>query len=82
MNPLETPSLRIIPHLPEHSRALLQSVEDYEASFGMRIADGLRDFMAEADFSEEYLASLHAPHDPWIHGFAAALKSEDVVVGM
>lgn len=80
---LETRSLSLTPHLPEHLRALIESSEAYEQCSGMKPAAGLRDFIVSDDVSPEWLATLKsaAGSDPWRFGFAVVHRESGLVVG-
>jgi ribosomal-protein-alanine N-acetyltransferase len=80
---LATENLRLVPHEPEHLRALIKGPEFYAKSSGMRPAKGLRDFIVSPDVSAEWLAALeHATHaDPWTYGFALRHVETGEVIG-
>lgn len=82
MNPIETERVHLIPHLPNHSLALMRSIEDYESLTGMKVAHGLGDFFTSGDVSPEFVALIDSPHSLWIHGFAIADRAEGLVVGV
>ena len=81
---MQTKNLKLLPHTPEHLRALMEGVELYEQSSGFRLANGLREFMVSGEVSPEYLARLQASTgaDPWTHGFALVQESSRTVIGM
>ena len=81
--PLETRSLRLVPHAPEHLRALVKGPECYAQSSGMRPAKGLRDFIVSDDVSPEWLAALESATgaDPWRFGFALVHVESGLVIG-
>ena len=81
---METKNLRLVPHAPEHLRALFQGPDLYEQSSGLRPAEGLRDFIVSGDVSPDYLAELHASTsaEPWKHGFALVHLADNAVIGM
>jgi RimJ/RimL family protein N-acetyltransferase len=81
---MQTKNLRLVPHAPEHLRALMEGAELYEQCSGFRLANGLREFMVSGEVSPEYLARLQASTvaDPWTHGFALVLESSRLVIGM
>ncbi len=81
---IETPSLRLVPHAPEHLRALIQGPDVYARSFGSQPAEGLRDFIVSKDVSPEWLARLESATeaDPWIHGFGLLHVASGMVIGM
>jgi ribosomal-protein-alanine N-acetyltransferase len=79
---LETKSLSFKPHNPKHLLALAQSSEKYEDASGMRMAEGVREFLQSA--SPDFFAQLQnatAP-DPWKIGFAILHKIDNLVIGM
>lgn len=82
-SPLETPSLFLTPHVPEHLRALIESSESYEQRSGMKPANGLRDFIVSDAVSPEWLATLEsaAGADPWRFGFAVVHRESGMVIG-
>jgi ribosomal-protein-alanine N-acetyltransferase len=81
--PLETRSLRLVPHAPEHLRALIKGPECYAQSSGMRPANGLRDFIVSDDVSPEWQAALESANgaDPWRYGFAVVHLENGMVIG-
>jgi ribosomal-protein-alanine N-acetyltransferase len=81
--PLETRSLRLVPHAPEHLRALIRGPEFYTECSGLIPAKGLRDFIVSDDVSPEWLAALQsaAGADPWRFGFALVQKESGMVIG-
>ncbi|MEP6603064.1 MAG: GNAT family N-acetyltransferase [Spartobacteria bacterium] len=79
---METIYLRLIPHHPKHLLALVNSVPEYEAASGMRVAEGIRDFLL-AGSPDFFVALRHgAEPDPWKFGFAVVHKIDNVVIGM
>ncbi len=81
--PPETRSLRLVPHAPEHLRALINGPECYAQSSGMRPANGLRDFIVSDDVSPEWLAALESATgaDPWQYGFGVVHLESGMVIG-
>src|SRR5262245_52944861 len=81
---VETKHLRLVPHAPEHLRALIQGLEAYERSFGFPPAAGLRDGIVSKDVSPDWLARLKTATeaDPWTHGFALVHLESRMVIGM
>ena len=79
---LETKNLTLVPHVPAHLLALMESGNAYEKASGMHIADGVRDFLLAA--SPDFIAQLQSPagRDPWKFGFATIHKIDNVVIGM
>ena len=80
---IETPRLLLTPYAPEHLRALLESIEQFEQAFGVPAADGLRTFMVSDEVSPEWLARLRTAStaDPWVHGFAIVDRTSRSVIG-
>jgi RimJ/RimL family protein N-acetyltransferase len=79
----ETKNLRLVPHAPEHLRALIESSESYEQRSGMKPANGLRDFIVSDDVAPEWLAALESASgiDPWRYGFAVVHRESGLVIG-
>src|ERR1041385_5593339 len=80
---LTTARLRLVPHQPEHLRALIRGTEFYEQSSGMKAAKGLRDFIVSPDVSVEWRAALETASeaDPWRYGFALLHCASGIVIG-
>jgi ribosomal-protein-alanine N-acetyltransferase len=80
---ISTERLRLVPHDPEHLRALIEGVESYARSSGMTAANGLRDFIVSPDVSPEWMAALRNATgvDPWRYGFAVVEIATDLVIG-
>jgi aromatic-L-amino-acid/L-tryptophan decarboxylase len=78
---IKTKNLLIVPHLPRHLRALLRSVEEFENTAGLRVADGIRDQLLSA--SKDFFARLETAKqsDPWQFGFAVVHKIDNVLMG-
>ena len=78
---LETKNLTLIPHVPAHLIALVESEGTYESLSGQRIAGGVREFLWAS--SPDYMARLRAvtKPDPWNFGFAVVHKADDVMIG-
>jgi RimJ/RimL family protein N-acetyltransferase len=78
-----TKSLRLVPHAPEHLRALINGPEFYARTSGMRPANGLRDFIVSDDVAPEWLAALSSATaaDPWTYGFALVHPESGLVIG-
>jgi len=81
-NQLKTKNLTLVPHVPAHLLALMESVDAYEEISGKRLANGVRDFLLSAspDFAVQ-LRSATEP-DPWKFGFATIHEIDNVVIGM
>ena len=61
---------------------MLTSPEEYEKLFGIRIAEGVRDFLLSA--SPPFFAQLQTATepDPWKIGLAIVHKIDNVMIGM
>ena len=81
--PTETKNLRLVPHAPEHLRALIEGNDCYARSSGLTPATGLRDFIVSDDVSPEWLAALESAtgSDPWRDGFALVHSESGLVIG-
>jgi ribosomal-protein-alanine N-acetyltransferase len=80
--PIETKSLRLIPHIPQHLLASLDSANAYEKTSGLRGANGVREFVLAA--SPDFMAQLQnatAP-DPWRFGFGVIHKIDNRLIGL
>src|SRR5688500_5750447 len=66
------PRIRLLAQTPDHFRALLEGADVYERRFGIRVAEGVRDFLVGPEVSAEFLERLNGPAapDPWKDGFA------------
>lgn len=75
--------ISLLPHTPEHLRALLEGTDVYECRFNIKVAEGVRDFLVGPDVSAEFLERLNGPAaaDPWKDGFAVLHIAESTVVG-
>jgi len=82
--PLETKRLKLVPHSPQHLRALIQGPDAYERSLGFPPANGLRDGIVSKEVSPEWLAQLETAttYDPWTHGFGLVHVESGTVIGM
>lgn len=80
---MTTKRLRLVPHAPEHLRALIESTESYERCSGLKAAAGLREFIVSPEVSADWLAALKSASetDPWRHGFALVERETDTVIG-
>ena len=81
--PYETERLRLVPYAAEHFLALIDGVEKFHESFGFPAADGLREFIASEDVSEEFLTMLRSStgENPWHFGFAIIDKGTECAIG-
>jgi RimJ/RimL family protein N-acetyltransferase len=80
---LRTDTIRLLPHTPEHLRALLEGSEIYERRFGILIADGVREFLIGPEVSEAFLTRLKTATsvDPWRDGFGVLHLADNTVIG-
>ncbi len=80
---LETARLVLTPYSPKHLLALIESEEQFEESFGLPVAEGLRGFFFSGEVSLAWRAQLHksVAEDPWVYGFAIVHREERLVVG-
>jgi RimJ/RimL family protein N-acetyltransferase len=76
-------TIELVPHTAGAVRALIESVDAYERSFGIKAAPGLRDFFVAAAVSPKYLAQLERATvaDPWTDGFAVVHVAMRTVIG-
>lgn len=81
---IETKNLKLVPHAPEHLRALIQGPDSNAQRVGSQPAEGLRDFMVSKDVSPDWLAQLESSTvaDPWTHGFGLLHAASGTVIGM
>jgi ribosomal-protein-alanine N-acetyltransferase len=80
---LETAHLRLRPYAPEQLLALFDGVAQFEARFGMPLADGMREFFVSDEVSPAWLELLRASTvaDPWTLGFAVIHRADECVIG-
>ena len=76
--------LRLFAHTPEQLRTLLEGTEPYERRFGIRLADGVRDFLVSDDASPDWIARIKTATepDPWTYGFAVEHLDDKALIGM
>jgi [ribosomal protein S5]-alanine N-acetyltransferase len=81
---MQTSNINLLPQTPERLRVLLEGADVYERRFGIRVADGVRDFLAGPDVSADFLARLNgsAAADPWKDGFAVVHVADNVIIGL
>jgi ribosomal-protein-alanine N-acetyltransferase len=81
---LQSRNTTLLPHTPEHLRALVEGTEVYEQRFRIKVPDGVRDFLIGPEVSAEFLARLNssAAPDPWKDGFAVVHLADHVVIGL
>ena len=77
-------NVTLLPHTPDHLRALLAGPGDYEARFGVAVAEGVREFLAGTEVSTTFRDYLReaAGADPWRDGFGILLDEEKRIVGL
>lgn len=77
-------NISLLAQTPEHFRALFEGTDAYERRFGVRVADGVRDFLAGPEVSAEFLERLNEPAaaDPWKDGFAVVDSADNTVIGL
>lgn len=77
------PRIRLLSQTPERFRALLEGTDVYEQRFGVRVAEGVRDFLVGPEVSAEFLERLNGPAaaDPWKDGFAVVHIEDNTVIG-
>ena len=76
--------IRLLSQTPDHLRALLTGADTYENRFGLRVAEGVSEFLAGPEVSAEFLERLNgasAP-DPWKDGFAVVHIGDKTVIGL
>jgi RimJ/RimL family protein N-acetyltransferase len=80
---LETVRLRLVPHAPDHLRALIEQPERFAELAGFPAAAGLREFFVSGEVSATFLASLRTLRhpDPWSLGFAVVHRESRAVIG-
>jgi ribosomal-protein-alanine N-acetyltransferase len=76
--------ISLLPQSPEHFRALLEGTAIYERRFGVRVAQGVRDFLTGPEVSTEFRERLNGPAaaDPWKDGFAVVHVADNTVIGL
>ena len=77
-------SIHLVAQTPERLRALIEGAEVFERRFGIRVADGVRDFLVGPEVSADFLAPLNdgAIADPWKDGFAVVHAADSVIIGL
>ncbi|MBI5384543.1 MAG: GNAT family N-acetyltransferase [Verrucomicrobia bacterium] len=78
---ISTLRLRLRSYAPQHWLAMIEGSEQFERSFGVRAAEGLRNFLVEV--SPRFLAQLREANgaDPWRFGFAVIHREHNLVIG-
>ena len=77
-------SVLLLPHTPEHLRTLLEGADTYQSRFQIKLAAGVRDFLAGPEVSAEFLERLNGPAmaDSWKDGFAVFHLADNTVIGL
>jgi RimJ/RimL family protein N-acetyltransferase len=72
---LSSSGFRLCPHTPQHLRALLDGLENYEQLTGLTVARGVRDFIVGPEVSPDFLDQLRQREatDSWQDGFGVLL---------
>jgi len=80
---LQTSHLRLAPWAPDQLLALIDGPEQFEATVGLPLADGLREFFVSGDVSPVWLDALRASTGPdaWRHGFAVVHRDDERIIG-
>jgi [ribosomal protein S5]-alanine N-acetyltransferase len=75
--------LRLQPFKAECVLAIIESPDKFFDCFGIRAADGLRDFFVSGEIPQSFLDALRqsAGEDPWQWGFAVIDEETNLVVG-
>ena len=81
---MQVTDLKLLPHTLEHVRALVDGSDAYERRFGLRVADGVRDFLAGAEVSAAFLERLRVAteSDPWKDGFGVVHLADNLLIGL
>jgi ribosomal-protein-alanine N-acetyltransferase len=81
---MQAGNITLLPQAPEHLRALLEGTDAFESRFGLRVADGVREFLAGPEVSAEFLERLNssAAADLWRDGFAVVHLADNAVIGL
>lgn len=81
---MESAGIRLIAHTPDHLRALLAGPEIYESRFQIKVAEGVKEFLAGPEVSEAFLTRLREAKeaDPWRDGFGVLLCAEQRLIGL
>jgi RimJ/RimL family protein N-acetyltransferase len=77
-------NVRLLAHSPGHLRALRDGPAVYESQFGLRVAEGLSEFLGGPEVSEGFLKRLRdaTAADPWRDGFGVLHLAENRVIGV
>ena len=77
-------NIRLLAHSPDHLRTLREDPRLYETQIGVRIAEGVREFLGGPEVSESFLARLRdSPSaDLWRDGFGVIHVAENRLIGL
>ncbi len=80
---IDTRRLTLTPAAPQHLLTLIEQPEAFEASTGLRLAPGLREFYVSGEVSPAWLSALRksSDPDPWRHGFFIVHREAKSVIG-
>src|ERR1051325_12083180 len=80
---METSRLNLLVQTPERLRVLREGSDAYERQFGIKVVEGVRDFLIGSEVSAEFLARLNSsdPPDPWKDGFAVVHNGDNALIG-
>jgi RimJ/RimL family protein N-acetyltransferase len=75
-------NLTLIPYVPKHLAALVESKQAYEKCSGSAVADGVRELLLAA--SPDFLVQIREANvpDPWRFGFAIMDKIDNMLIGL
>ena len=81
---MQTLKINLLPQTPGRLQALLDGVDIFERQFGIRVADGVRDFLTGPEVSADFLTRLNgsAAADPWKDGFAVVHVADNIIIGL
>lgn len=79
---LNTKNLTLVPHVPAHLLALMDSDDAYRNRSGLAVAHGVRELLLAG--SPDFFAQLRdtTTPDPWKFGFAILHKIDNLMIGM
>jgi [ribosomal protein S5]-alanine N-acetyltransferase len=80
---LETAHLRLIQFSPTHLVALFESLEQFNAAFGIRADASLREAYTSSEIPEAWREMVRNSTEAnfWLHGFAAVHRADNLVIG-
>ena len=81
---IQTARLRLVAHTPEQLRTLREGTDQYEQRFGIRLAEGLREFLVSDEVSPAWMEQVKAATeaDPWVYGFGVMHLQDDRMIGV